>query len=74
MIGVEHHNEVRPRGGELFFLGAEQLCDLAIGTVSLDEKWEHRRMRHSESGNDLCHTPKLLLPVHSDAAMVAILA
>ena len=30
MVGVEHHDEVGPRRGELVLLRAEQLGDLAV--------------------------------------------
>ena len=37
MVGVEHHDDVRPRRRKLLLLRAEQLGDLAIGAVALDE-------------------------------------
>ena len=55
MIGVEHHDQIGPRRGELVLLRAEQFCDLAIGPVALDEMREDRGVRHAEPGDDLRH-------------------
>ena len=55
MIGVEHHDEIGPRGGELLLLRAEQFRDFAIGSVAFDEMRKYRRVRHAEPGNDLRH-------------------
>ena len=56
VIGVEHHDDVGPRGGELFLLRREQLGGFALGTVALDEERKHRRVRHAEPGNDIGHS------------------
>src|SRR5580693_5342464 len=55
MIGIEHHDQVWPRRGELFFLRPEQFCDLAIRPIALDEMREDRGMRYAETGDDLGH-------------------
>ena len=55
MISVEHHDQVRPRGGKLLLLRTEQLRDLAIGSVALDEMRENRGMRYAETSDDLRH-------------------
>ena len=67
MIGVEHHDQIGPRRGELLLLRAEQLCDLAIGAVALDEMREDRGVRHAETGDDLGHglSSFCLLPPHA---------
>ena len=55
MIGVEHHDDVRPDGGELLLLRREQLGGFAIGAVALDEERKDRGVRHAEPGNDSGH-------------------
>ena len=55
MVGVEHHDDVRPRRGKLVLLRAEQLGDLAVRAVALDEHREHRGVRHAEPADNLRH-------------------
>ena len=55
MIGVEHHDQVGPRRRQLVLLRGEQFCDLAIGSVALDEMRKDRSVRHAEAGDDLRH-------------------
>jgi hypothetical protein len=54
-IGVEHHDDVGARGGKLCGLRRKQLCNLAVGTVALDEKRKYRGVRNSKAGYDLRH-------------------
>jgi len=55
VIGVEHHDDVGARGGKLCGLRRKQLCNLAVGTVALDEKRKYRGVRNSKAANDLGH-------------------
>ena len=72
MIGVEHHDDVRPRRGELVLLRREQLGGFAIGSVALDEERKDRRVRHAEPGDDTGHLviSQLWLCIHFYAAVV----
>ncbi len=55
VIGVEHHDDVGARGGKLCGLRGKQFCNLAVGTVTLDEKRKYRGVRNSKAGYDLGH-------------------
>ena len=53
VVGIEHHDDVGPRRGELFLLRREQFGGFALRTVAFDEEGEHRRMRHPKPGNNM---------------------
>ena len=63
MVGVEHHDDVRPGRRKLLLLRAEQLGDLAVRAVALDEMRKDRGVRHAEPGDDLRHVAELLAAV-----------
>jgi len=53
MVGVEHHDEVRPDGGKPFLLCAEQSGYFAIRAVALHKERKDWCVRYAESGNDI---------------------
>jgi hypothetical protein len=58
VIRVEHHDHIGARGCKLGGLRRKQLCNLAIGTVALDEERKYRGVRNSKARNDLGHPCK----------------
>ncbi len=70
MVGVEHHDDVRTRSGEMLLLRREQFRGFAIGPVALDEKWEDRGMRHSKPGDDIRHYVNSFASIHFRAALM----
>ena len=70
MIGVEHHDHVRTRGGKVFLLRREQLGGFAVGAVALDEERKDRGMRHAKPGNDIGHLVNSLQSIHFHAVLV----
>ena len=55
VIGIEHHDDIRPRRGKFILLRREQLGDFAVRAVALGEEGKDGCVRHAEPGDDLCH-------------------